>query len=195
MQFIQPTEQLAVYNYSFTSGTSPNVWFATPLSTSHNTVVRALANNVIGLIIWPKQTDTSTDTLAPTYAFDSRLALNSGAKTTTASTPWTPGSGPQPLQMNQMPPILRIALVALDEPSAKVLQGSGTTLPAKITTAFAQNNLGTDSKPLFTTAANMDSDLLYLQNGPSGLAKITPHLNFRIFNTTIIVRSARFSTK
>jgi len=195
MQFIQPTESLTVYNYSLTSGTLPNVWFTSPISNSHSTVVRTLANNVIGLIISPKATDTSTDTLAPTYAYDSRLGLTSGTATTSGSTPWTPGSGSQPLQMNQMPPILRIAMVVLDEASAKVLQGSGTTAPAKITAAFAQNNLSTDGKPLFTTAANMDSDLLYLQNGPSGLAQITPHLNFRVFSTTTIVRSARFSTK
>ena len=193
MQFIQPTEQLAVYNYSLTSATAPNIWFTNPISTAHSTTVRVMATNVIGLILAPKQTDSATDTLAPAYAFDSRLGLNSGVAV--PGTAWKPGINSQPLQMNQMPPIIRLAIIVLDEPSAKVLQGSGTTAPAKITAAFAQNNLNTDSKPLFTTAANLDSDLLYLQNGPSGLAKVTPHLNFRIFNTTTIVRSARFSAK
>jgi uncharacterized protein (TIGR02599 family) len=162
-----------------------------------------LANNIIALIILPKGTDAAADTLAPAYAYDSRVGLNSGTgfsayDSTKPTTTWTPGAaapnGVQGQQINQMPPILRVAMVAIDEPSANILIGSGTTAPAAITTALTQTNPST-GVVLFTAGVNMDSDLLYLQNGTSGLTKISPHLNFRVFDTTIVVKSARFSTQ
>ncbi len=198
MQFIQPTESLSVYDYSFPSPStstsiSPNIWFTTPITTAatHKATVRALGENIIGLIIWPKITDSTTDTLAPNFSFDSRMGLKSLDPTTTAPASWTPGTGPQPLQMNQMPPLLQVAMIAIDEPSAKQLQGGGTTAPAAITNAFAQKN--TFGETLFTSGAHMETDLIILQTGAQGLASIVPHLNFRIFNTTLAVRSARFS--
>ncbi len=202
MQFIQPTEQLAVYDAATFNSYGESGWFQIPIQVNHASTVHIVANNIIGLIIWPKKTDTGTDTLggtdtplSPTYSFDSRTGYNATG-TAISATSWTPGGTTiptQPLQTNQMPPILRVAMIAIDEPSAKVLQGSATTAPTQIATAFGQTNPST-GQVLFTTAVNMDSDLLYLQTGPSGLAAITPHLNFRVFDTTIIVRSARFST-
>ncbi len=93
--------------------------------------------------------------------------------------------------MNQMPPLLQIAMVAIDEPSAKILQGSSTTAPAQITNALtATNPNATPPKPLFTVATNMTADVAYLQ---TELAAIQPHLNFQVFSTTIAIRSAKFS--
>jgi uncharacterized protein (TIGR02599 family) len=184
MQFIQPTEYLAIYTYSTTTGTGANDWFNLPITSSHVTNVRMVADNIIALIICPKETDSPTDTLAPAYIYDSRMGATSG------SSPWKPSSGLQPLQMNQMPPILRVAMVALDEPSAKVLQGTSTTLPASISSAMASSNPNTGAS-LFSNSQNMDSDLTYLQ---TELEAIKPHLNYRVFNTTIAVRSAKFSS-
>jgi uncharacterized protein (TIGR02599 family) len=195
VQFVQPTENLDVYNYSLTTGTAPNAWFQAPISTSHTTNVRIVADNVIALLVWPKQTDTVSDTdpnnpnevnaLSPTYTYDSRMGLNSGAST---SSIWTPGSGNQPLQMNQMPPILSIAMVTLDEPSAKILQGTSTSAPTKITTAL--NGLFTSAPAASGTVSQMDTDLQTLE---TRLSAITPHLNFQVFTTTIAIRNAKFS--
>ncbi len=203
MQFIQPTESLHVYDYSFTTGTAPNVWFTSYLSTVplHAANVRIVANNVIALVVWPKKVDTANDiavdssgnpiagdtALAPAYNYDSRLGLASGTAIPTGT--WTPGTNPQPLQMNQMPPILQVAIVAIDEPSAKQLQGFSTTAPAPITNALAATNTGT-GKALFTVAVDMDSDLAFLQ---TELATIIPHIQFQVFETTIAIRSAKFS--
>ncbi len=203
MQFIQPTESLHVYDYSFTTGTAPNVWFTNYLSTGplHAVDVRIVASNVIALVIWPKKVDTADDiavdssgtavpgdtALAPAYSYDSRLGLASGAAIPAAT--WTPGTNPQPLQMNQMPPILQVAIVAIDEPSAKQLQGAATTPPAQITNALAASNTST-GKPLFTVAVDMDSDLAFLQ---TELAAVVPHIQFQVFETTLSIRSAKFS--
>ena len=204
MQFVQPTESLAVYNYSLGTDVFPNDWFSTPIGSSHATNVRIVADNVIALIIWPKQTDTVDDTdatnpnesaaLAPKYLYDSRLGLKSTDSATsgtigTTSAPWTPGTGNQPLQMNQMPPILSIAMVSLDESSAKILQGGSAAIPAKITTAL--NGLFQTASPATsTTISNMDTDLETLK---TRLSAITPHLNYQVFSTTIAIRNAKFS--
>ena len=209
---------------------NPNAWFADDNNGNysitrrpgHAAYVRIVANNVIALIIWPKKVDTINDVdptvsgdtaLSPYYTYDSRQGLTSGTSTlqigggnTTPSatnpfTMWKPGTNSQPLQMNQMPPILNVAMVALDEPSAKTLQGSSTTVPTKITTAL--NGLFSNAGPPATAPtysapdppynsnlSYMDNDLAALQ---SRLSLITPKLNFQIFETTIAIRSAKFS--
>jgi uncharacterized protein (TIGR02599 family) len=199
MQYIQPTENLSVYDYSLPSSdasydSNPNDWFVKPIVSSHATNVRIVADNIIALYIWPKSSDTSTDALAPNYTYDSRLAAQS------TGSPWQPASGTQPPQMNQIAPILRVAMVALDEPSAKALQatnGSPTQPPVQLlpylgadsATAATNPNANPPAK-MFTNPANMDADLAYLQ---TQLAGIKPHISFRVFDTTIAVRSAKFS--
>ena len=210
MQFVQPSESLAVYKYSFVDpaqavpqSNAPTDWFRLPIINSHKTSVRIVADNIIALFIWPKATDSPTDTLTTLltartypYVYDSRLGLFSDKQA------WTPKTTPsQWLMMNQAPPILRIAMVALDEPSAAILQGTSTTLPASITnilsatspsTLNAMNTTVTPNTRIFTNPQNMDSDIAFLQ---TQLAAITPKLNFHVFETTIAVRSAKFSTQ
>jgi prepilin-type N-terminal cleavage/methylation domain-containing protein len=178
-------------------GTLSTDWFKNgQLTTYYATNVRIVANNVVALIVLPKATDSPTDTLASNYFYDSRLGLASGAQV--PSTVWAPALGdasPQPLQMNQMPPIIRVAMVAIDEPSAKEYVGNTTAAPTpsdKIVLALSQSGSG---GALFTNGQYMDSDLITLQTGSAGLSKIKPHLNYRIFTTTLTVKSARFSTK
>jgi uncharacterized protein (TIGR02599 family) len=199
MQFIQPSEQNGVYNYSLSS-TPPSDWFVTPIAATatYATDVRIVANNIIALVIWPKATDTGNDTLTTNYAYDSRLGLNSGAAV--PSTTWVPGStgtiGLQPLQMNQCPPIIRIAMVAIDEPSAKTLTVNASGLSGSLTAAYSQSNLtDTPTATEFANPQNFDNDLLYYQYGPKGLASIKPRLNFRVFTSTIVVKASRFSTQ
>jgi len=199
MQIIQPTESMTVYNYSFPGSTlSPTAWLAAPTGAQRATCTRIVANNIVGLVIWAKATDSPTDTLvSPTsYSYDSRMGLNGGAAIPPAT--WTPGVTSQPLQMNQMPPILHVAMIAIDEPSAKVLQGTSTVVPKLISgpaAPFAYGQTSAGGGLLFNKPQYMDSDLLTFQTGPNGLASIKPHLNFRVFETTLTVKSARFSTQ
>ena len=199
MQFVQPTENLSVYNYSLTNGTSPSDWFVTPIKNSPAVNVRMVADNIIALIIWPKITDSSTDTLTSNsstgnkYDYDSRMGASSG----TAMPPWVPGTPPnltpQPLPMNQMPPILRVAMVAIDEPSAQRLQLGSITPPKIITDAIgvtANTTRFTNPVPASGVAPpdQMDLDLASL-----GTDLDTAKVNYRIFDTTLSIRSAKFS--
>ncbi len=201
MQFIQPTENLSVYNYNTISGTSPDDWFVKPLNSSPTTNVRMVADNIVALIIWPKMTDSGTDTLTGSsatgnkYDYDSRMGANSGA----ATAPWVPGAPPnlvpQPVPMDQMPPILRVAMVAIDEPSAQRIQLGSITAPKVVTDAIgltANTTRFTNPVPASNTAPpdQMDLDLASLGNDLAA-AKI----QYRIFDTTLAVRSAKFSTQ
>jgi uncharacterized protein (TIGR02599 family) len=200
MQFIQPSELNTVFNYSLTQGTAAATWFSTPLAntTGRSTTVRVVANNIVALIFWPKATDSAADALSTDYSYNSRLGLTSGTAVPPAT--WVPGGanpgiGQQPLQMNQMPPILRVAMVAIDEPSAKILPGvAANGVSSYITAAYNQSNPASGTA-LFKNPQFMDSDLLYFQYGPAGLASIHPHINFRVFSTTVVVKSARYSTQ
>ena len=220
-QFVEPSDKSLFYNYSLTSGTNYYDWYAAyhPGLTladlpGHAATVRIVANNIIALVIWPKKINTITDTdpnvpgdtaLAPNYSYDSRGGVKSGTP------PWIPvnGSGtfvPQPLNLNQMPPILQVAMVALDEPSAAILQGSSSAqvagTAAKPTIQYLFSSAVTNpatGKQLFTVAAppptgatmsNMDSDLAYLQ---TQLAAMPSHPAFQVYETTIAIRGAKFS--
>jgi len=194
MQLIQPSESNQIFKYSLTSGTTAKAWLLNAFGTSalQATNVRIVANNIIGLVIWPKSSDSPTDSLSTDYSYESRLGLKSGAAV--PNTVWKPGIGSQPLQMNQMPPLIRIAMVAIDEASAKLIVPNASNESDAIATAITQINSST-GQPLFTVSQYMDSDLLYFQYGPQGLATISPRLNFRVFSTTVVVKSARFSTQ
>ena len=168
MEFMQPTEQLTVY-----TGNSGTAWFTAPLvSTSPPVVV--LAENIIACVICPhlpgEMTPTSPGTsLTSNYEYDSRAA----------SSPWT--SGTQPTSMNQLPPLVRLVLIAADEGSMIQIQGSSTTQPS----------LGfTTSGPaaVFQNPAYLTTDLATVS------AALTAHrINYRIFQTDVPIRSASWS--
>lgn len=188
MELMEPSESLTLYKYtsgiglfqggkpnnplyvSWVSSTPPSAppagytgkeWFTTPLNagTSH-----VLADNIIALVILPKlsQADDSTGTtLAPTYSYDS-TATNSNA----AINP-----------KNQLPPVVDVAMVAIDESSAiRLAQTHGTTMPD-----FGQGGL-------FTDATKMDADLKNLQN-----TLIAQHVTFHVFTTNVAIKGAKWS--
>jgi len=177
----QPTESLKVY-----SGTDKS-WFQAALSDSAGNPAVArqngiypMADNVIALVIWPKlppsQEDYASPTLAPNYNYDTRAPWIAGAQSQ-----WT--TGIQPSQMHQLPPLLDVALVTIDENSAKRLLGSATTAD----TALAA--LGIPGlKAMFRDPKTMDTDLASLQ---SQLA--AKGAKCRIFRSTIPIRSSKWS--
>jgi len=100
---------------------------------------------------------------AMAYRWDSRL--------------WD-GAPPQPPQSHQMPPIVDIALLALDEATAARLEDHGGTPPP----LPLQN--------LFIDPAAFDADLQRLEER---LAAQWPGSAFRLFRATVGIRSAKWS--
>jgi uncharacterized protein (TIGR02599 family) len=181
MEMMEPSESLTLYKYTsgigfFQSGKPNNPlyvssappsgytgkeWFTTPLNSGMSHV---LAENIIALVILPKlsQAEDSTGTaLAPTYSYDS-TATNANATIN---------------PKNQLPPVVEVAMVAIDEASAiRLAQVQGTTMPD-----FGQGGL-------FANASTMETDLGKLQ-----ATLINQHVTFHVFTTNVAIKGAKWS--
>lgn len=178
MELMEPTENLSVYNYTSTNRSYTNVdWVSNSMTLATNRPAHVLAENVIALIILPKLSPTdvanmgsnySAASLAPAYNYDSSYNLNS-------NTPVDPNLDTH----NQLPPVIQVTMVAVDETSA-----------IRLSNAYA--NL-TNSSPqgygnLFQTASNLPSDLTTL-----GSILTAKRMNYRIFTTDVMIKGAKWS--
>jgi len=155
----QPTDSLAVYQTP-----AGSAWFQQVLSPEMQgeANVASIGENILGLFILAEY-PLANGMWEQTNSYDSRDT-----------------SGPDTL--NQLPPQLQIALVAIDEPSAARLAARyGSTPPLIAPPGDA-----------FQNPAHFDSDLA---NWESALRADTPPVNCRIFRTTIQIPNSRWSTK
>jgi uncharacterized protein (TIGR02599 family) len=131
-QVEQPSEILQVYA---TSSTSAWIQQLVPAGAA----VPMLAENVIALVVLPDRYAADTGAaLAPAYRYDSRNPANA-------------------LTLNQLPPRLILALVAIDESSAERLAAqNGTNAPALVATNLFQ--VGTPTQ-LAQDLATLDASL------------------------------------
>ena len=174
MEFMQPANKLTVY--SLTSGNSSytgHEWF-TDAFNDPTPPVHVLAENVIALVLLPKLSPADDPTgakLAPTYAYDSTTDASSG----------DPSLNPK----NQLPPIVQVTLVAIDEASAARMTNTDTA------------NLTAELGTLFTDATQYDTDLKLTpaaSGNPSLANYLTSHkINYRIFTTNVSLRGAKWS--
>lgn len=158
MEFSQMAENLSVYQ----SGGYD--WFQDNLATASN----PLAENVILLAVLPmesSQKDPEGDDLAPDFLYDSRLDNH------------TPGTS-QPDTAHQLPPLVELIMVTIDETSAARLQGNSQTAPLQ---------LGLEK--LFLEAAKRDEDIQTLEdilNAKAGnQGGNTIRMKYRIFRTKV----------
>jgi len=171
-ELIQPANDLTIYN--FTSGTSGSQaknlsytgkdWFAPAISSASNRPVHVLAENVIALILLPKlstEEDPTGAKLASDYTYDTTVSK----------------SDEQTNSKNQLPPLVQITMVSLDENSARRLE-SGSTMP----------DLGVNG--LFAQASQYEADLRQLEK-----ALADKNLNYRVFTTSVRLREAKWSTE
>lgn len=194
MEMTQGTENLNVYKPGI--GVS---WFVDFAATNS----RVIAENVIALVLLPKlpeRQDRTGVALAPNYNFNSRVPLNSGTDLDWPSVvpPFpgdsfaatAPGSGTSTVMTrhHQLPPVMKVIMVVLDEASASRLQGDSTNVPAAIN--FSATGL-------FTDALKLDEDLKTVEDicnaKPGNLTGNTQKLNYRIFSTDIIMRQAKWA--
>ena len=176
MQFTQPSDLLAIYGNQGT-----NNWFLNPivsdLATSSATENAVLAENIIALVILPKLPSNDEaalnlssvplgTALAPAYAYDS---TQKGQATVNAYLN----------SLHQLPPVIQVTMVAIDE-SSSLKMSNTTTAPNAA--------LGLTSS-LFTHAANLSSDLTSLENSLTA-----GHVNFRVFQTEVAIRGAKWTS-
>jgi len=188
MELMQPSEEMGTYQ--FTSGLDTKVppgpksesytlpsWFAGPVNKNYTGIIspiRPLADNIVALIILPqlskqdvKTTGGNSTDLAPSYSYDSTKK-----STNKVLNP-----------KNQLPPLIQITMVAIDEVSASRLN------PADLATPLAR----------FTKSADFDKDLKLdpsrqendsLENK---LAGKTVRASYRVFTTNVPIRAAKWS--
>ena len=157
MQFLQPSEQLTVYN-----APSDASWFKSPLA-GNSPPVEQLTANVIALVALPRLSTSdaaqSGDLLSPDYEYDSRNAGSSGAT--------------QSLTHNQLPALIEIIMVAIDEESARRLEEQNLQLPSA----------------LFTQAEMIEGDLARLEDFLN-----QNRLVYRAFRTMVPLRNSKWSS-
>ena len=159
MEFTQQSEDLSLYV------TNGNTWFTTSASTTS----RPLANNILALAIIPHKANEKPEStsLAGNCEYNSRVNW-SGAE--------------QPATMNQLPPVVRVVMVAIDETSAN------RTLQNISNADSAAQALGVNYGVLFQNAANLSADLVTVED------QLTRRgINYRVFQTDVAVREARWS--
>ena len=145
-------------------------WLSQP--TGSPTVVyptHVLAENVIALILLPKLSPADEKVigkpLSPNYQYDSTVN----------------GTTPELNNFNQLPPVMQVTLVAIDEVSAARM----ATRPPSLTPPAYDSLLGNNT---FILSANYNTDLAALQSGLTA-----QHLGFRVFTSDVSIRGARWS--
>lgn len=166
MQWMEPTESLSVYDYDGTIQTSRD-WIV-----AEDVLGQAVpaAENVILLLIWPREPEGQAQTfLDDSYTYDSRLDAIPAAN-----------QQDQPITANQLPPLLQVAMVAIDESSA-------VRLGDRLQSAIEESLEGRfQSRP----GENFAEDLAALEEDLTDLG-----VDYRVFVSAIPMHEAKWSVE
>lgn len=180
-ELMQPSEQLQTYK--FQEAGSRN-WFA-PFVGASNRPVRTIAENIVALVIIPRL--SRADELAWMKQKGSKtapiLATKYGYDTTNTSV-----ADPVLNPRNQLPPVVHVAMIAIDEPSARKLEDKYGSDPT----------LGIDYSSLFQDPAVLSDDPKTDAPNDGDLSKVEAMLtekraSYRTFSTNVIIRGAKWS--
>lgn len=166
MEMLQPSEDFSVYTASNTD------WFVKPLGTQN--CAHTLAENVIALVLLPKRSPNDPPPagapadLAPYWSYDSRASGNTPLAT---------------LTRNQLPPIIEVTMVAIDEKGAARLASEfGNAMPT----------LGTGNTSLATSfqgsISQFKTELQALEK-----ALTDRRIAYRVFSGEISILQAKWS--
>ena len=191
MELVEPSDAFSLYNLEEAAGGNGSytttTWFnnliypagfpGTPRP------VNVVAENIVALIIIPKLSPGDqkaggyTDgSLSPAYLYDS-----------TGTSPQQTTSDPNLNPKNQLPPILQVTMVAVDEVSFNRLQGTATTPPNGLTTQMSNlfQKVGDTVNP---SNAGYAQDLQTLQN-----LLQAQRLDYRVFTSNVSIKGAKWS--
>jgi len=135
---------------------------------------RVLADNIIAFIVLPKLTsreDATGTALAPNYSYDT-TAVGQGSVSKSYNS------------KNQLPPVVQISMVAIDETSAlRMTAADNSALQAKLST-------------LFTDASKYQSDLVIDSADASQSLEeylASKNIAYRVFTTNVSIKGAKWS--
>jgi uncharacterized protein (TIGR02599 family) len=174
MQLSQTTDKLRIYDPDFAASKgSPayNYWFDNAVTTTTN--VRPIAENIVALVVLPQRSPADGGTLSPDYSYDSRNRDSINNPRTARN-----------LQRNQLPPMVQVTMVALDETSAiQLALRNGKNAPPLVPISSF-----TDPTKYSSGDPENPGDL---ENLKISLAEM--HLTYRVFTTNIVIRGAKWS--
>lgn len=165
IEVMDPSESLEVFQH--TSGQpdyNGKEWFTEVLSTASNR--RVLADNVVAFVVLPRLSvleDPDGTQLAPEFLYDSTERLSDARLN----------------PRHQMPPVLEIAIVVIDDRSA-----------ARVEWGASPPDLGINFSNLFLDASRMESDLQDVREQLEERG-----LSARILRQTVSIISAKWSTE
>ncbi len=109
-ELIEPSENLTIYGLtSGNAGNTSTAWFTTPLAATSNS--HRLADNIVALLFQAQYTDSTGSPLS-NFAY--------------SSTPR--GQATQSIEENNLPPSVRVTMIAIDEISAARIENQNLTL-------------------------------------------------------------------
>lgn len=178
MQFLQPSENLSIYDSSVTGGSTvwnSTDWFVKPLAadvaSTSPTSVSQMAENVVALIIAPKNS-ASDD------------AANPSAAITTYEYNTRDSDPAKAYSLNQLPAVIQVVMAVIDDASAVKLGEAST--PPNLTAGTNFNN-PTDLK---TNLAVLERNL---SASPGNAAGNKIPLRFEFFTTEVALPAAKWS--
>lgn len=159
MEYMEPAERFALYK-------DGSAW-EPPSGDARKPYAHVLAENVVALVALPRlspREDAAGTALAPKYEYNS---ADDGSPDT----------------RNQLPPVVQVAVVAIDEASA--LRMSANDVEA----------VKTRLDRLFQDAGHFASDLTRSAGGDGSLEAllIARRINYHIFTTNVLLRGAKWS--
>jgi uncharacterized protein (TIGR02599 family) len=191
MEAMQPAERIQIYSQAAQAPTSPQ-WFASVFQGAQPPV-RVLTENVVALVILPRlsladeqqwmrdpenRSPNRPPILAPSYAYDSTQGTND------------PILNPK----NQLPPVVQVVMVAIDEASAQRLQddpqyGGNQHL------GISYNPDPFSGRPLFRDPKLLEDDRTGTIGDISRLEKLltSRKVSYRVFATNVSIRGAKWS--
>lgn len=200
-EFNQGSEYLQVYRATAPIPTiSALDWFRAavrrPTPTAEPANTRVLADNVIALVVLPHRSKNdivpsgAVTQLAPKYLYNSRGYV------TAPTEPYAL------LSRNQLPPMVQVTMVVIDERSAERFQTSLGATPQTLATATSKLGLTTGTTGLFMTPSTttnpvLGSDqeknqyLLDLKTLEQTL--VSQNITYRIFSTDVSILQAKWS--
>jgi len=202
MELMEPSEKLSVYRYQ--NDINNRLWFSQALTgTTLPRPVRVLAENVVALVILPRLSladekrinpnPATPPVLAPNYVYDSTITPAASKNPATATTL----TGTLLNSNNQLPPVVQVIMVAIDEPSARRLEDLYSSDPylgiGNNPDPLSGQNLFTDPTHLNDSASGTPGDLTRLQNLLSSSANPNIRASYRIFSSNVNIKGAKWS--
>jgi uncharacterized protein (TIGR02599 family) len=195
MELVEPSDSLTIYNdtsgtYTSSTGTfskswtyTGKDWFQTPISNNNR---RPLADNVILLAFLPMVAPQNAQNPQNGAADGTSLDLMNGNNYIydTAPIQSSPGVGALPVSENQLPPMVYVLMIAVDETSFyryQMQRGNSSSCPTNLGIDYPGGNSS------FLTNATYTSRQSDIQQVESALA--ANHIKYRVFSSIVVLSS------